>query len=167
MNLWNPKLPISELYFPSNQLLKQLRSDNIHTIGKLNRCSDEQLNALGYNGTCINRIRTALQKHQSFIAELTETLSSDGFTPKMLHEMQPFDLLSLPLSVQQLGYLLRWQHDVGGKYKAKDLFCVVGGRVYYCTKCPYRDERSNFCGFCVKKLLDDMREDKRREHRPH
>jgi len=36
-------------------------------------------------------------------------------------------------------------------YRATD------GRVFFCDACPYYDRRSNFCGFCMKKILDDMK----------
>ena len=29
-------------------------------------------------------------------------------------------------------------------------------RVYYCSDCPYRDRVTGFCGFCMRKVLDDM-----------
>ena len=30
------------------------------------------------------------------------------------------------------------------------------GRVYDCTDCPYRERGIDFCGFCLKKILDDL-----------
>jgi len=29
------------------------------------------------------------------------------------------------------------------------------GRVYYCAECPYRDTLTGFCGFCMRKILDE------------
>ena len=51
MNLWNPNLPIDELALPSGQLLRRLRSDEYRTVGRLDRCPVEQLEALGYAHT--------------------------------------------------------------------------------------------------------------------
>lgn len=31
---------------------------------------------------------------------------------------------------------------------------------YDCSKCNYRDRTINFCGFCTKKLLDEIKEAK-------
>ena len=31
---------------------------------------------------------------------------------------------------------------------------------YDCSKCNYRDRRINFCGFCTKKLLKEIKEAK-------
>ena len=31
------------------------------------------------------------------------------------------------------------------------------GRVYYCAECPYRNLITGFCGFCMRKILDDMK----------
>ena len=31
---------------------------------------------------------------------------------------------------------------------------------YDCSKCNYRDRTINFCGFCTKRLLDEMKEAK-------
>ena len=161
MNLWNPKLPIDELALPSDKLRRRLFGDNYRSVGRLESCPDEQLEALKYGALSINHIRTSLREHREFISDLTDILLAEGLTEKMLRVMQPFDLLNLPLTTAQVGYLLRWQKDMAKRYGDKELFCVTGGRVYYCTTCPYRDERSNFCGFCTKKLLDDMAEKKR------
>ena len=35
---------------------------------------------------------------------------------------------------------------------------VKDGRVYYCADCPYRNRETGFCGFCMKKILDDIKE---------
>jgi hypothetical protein len=98
---------------------------------------------------------------RSFVDDLTDILLTEDFTEKMLHEMQPFDLLRLPLTTAQAGYLPHWQRDVAGRYGERELFCVAGGRIYYCTGCPYRDARTNFCGWCTRKLLDELREGER------
>ena len=161
MNLWNPKLPIDELALPSDKLKRQLYADEYRTIGRLDRCPVEQLAALGYGALSLKHITAAMRQHREFISDLADILLAEGLTEKMLKAMQPFDVLNLPLTNAQVGYLLRWQKDMAGRYGDKELFCVAGGRVYYCTTCPYRDERSNFCGFCTKKLLDDMAEKKR------
>ena len=83
----------------------------------------------------------------------------------MIPNLQPFDLLNLPLTTAQLGYLLRWQHDVGGRYGEQEIYCAINGRVYYCTACPYRNELSNFCGVCYRKLLDDLAEQKKEDRK--
>ena len=31
------------------------------------------------------------------------------------------------------------------------------GRVYYCADCPYCNRETGFCGFCMLKILDDMK----------
>jgi len=161
MNLLNPKLPIGELSLPSEKLRRRLYGDEYRTIGRLDRCPVEQLEALGYGALSLKHIATALLQHREYVDEIADILKSEGITLKMLPNMQPFDLLNLPLTSAQVGYLLRWQRDVGGRYGEKDIYCDVGGRVYYCTTCKYRDERSNFCGFCTKKLLDDIAARKR------
>jgi hypothetical protein len=30
------------------------------------------------------------------------------------------------------------------------------GRVYHCADCPYRNKLTGFCGFCMRKILDEM-----------
>jgi len=161
MNLWNPKTPVAELACLSDKLKQRLHGGDYRSVERLDRCPSEQLRALGYNREAVKRIHEALRRHRSDLADLADILTAEGLTCKALLTMQPFDLLGLPITATQLGYLLRWQHDVGGRYGDKDIFCVAGGRIYYCTSCPYRDERSNFCGFCTKKLLDDIAEKKR------
>ena len=162
MNLWNPKLPIHELDLSSDKLKRRLYGDEYRTIGRLDSCPAEQLEALGYGALALKHIAAALWQHHEYVDGIADVLKSEGITLKMLPNMQPFDLLCLPLTAAQVGYLLRWQRDMGGRYGEKDIYCDAGGRVYYCTTCRYRDERSNFCGFCTKKLLDDMAEKKRR-----
>jgi len=34
---------------------------------------------------------------------------------------------------------------------------VIDGRVYDCAQCPYGNRETNFCGFCMRKILDDMK----------
>jgi len=167
MNLWNPKTPVMELQALSDKLKRRLRGDNYRAVEKLDQCPAEQLRALGYSDDAVGRIRGALRQHRQFCDDLAGILLAEGLTQKMLFEMQPFDLLRLPLTAAQVGYLLRWQLDIAGRYGEQELFCVTGGRVYYCTGCPYKDERTRFCGWCTRKLLDDMREGKRHEHSPH
>jgi len=161
MNLWNPNTPIEELDHLSDKLKQRLHGDDYRSVGRLDQCPAEQLRVLGYSTEAIKRIHEALRGHRKDLAYLADILRAEGLTYKALLNMQPFDLLNLPLTTAQLGYLLRWQRDMGGRYGDKDIFCVAGGRVYYCTECPYRDERSNFCGFCTKKLLDDIARQKR------
>jgi len=36
-------------------------------------------------------------------------------------------------------------------------------RVYYCATCPYRNRETGFCGFCMLKILDDMKNKKTRK----
>jgi len=167
MNLWNPHTPVAELPNLSDKLKRRLRGDALRTVERLDQCPAEQLRALGYSDEAVQRIRASLRNHRQFCTDLADILLAEGFTQKMLFEMQPFDLLRLPLTTAQVGYLLRWQMDVAGRYGEQELFCVTGGRVYYCTGCPYRDERARFCGWCTRKLLDDIKEGKRREHSPH
>jgi hypothetical protein len=161
MKLWNPRLPIDELALPSDKLKRRLFGDEFRTVGRLESCPDEQLEALKYGVLSIKHIRTALREHRECVDGIADILKAEGITLKMLPNMQPFDLLNLPMTAAQVGYLLRWQRDMGGRYSEKDIYCDVGGRVYYCTNCKYRDERSNFCGFCTKKLLDDIAEKRR------
>ncbi len=33
---------------------------------------------------------------------------------------------------------------------------ISDGRVYLCRDCPYRNRMSGFCGFCMKKVIDDV-----------
>jgi hypothetical protein len=32
------------------------------------------------------------------------------------------------------------------------------GRVYRCVNCPYRNRLTGFCGFCMKKILDELKD---------
>ena len=161
MNLWNPKTPVMELPFLSDSLKRRLYADEYRTAEKLDNCPLVHLLDLGYNSVTIGHIRKALRQQRQFAVDIADILLAEGITGKMMPSLQLFDLLNLPLTTAQLGYLLRWQRDVGGRYGEKEIYCVAGGRVYYCTECRYRDERSNFCGFCMKKLLDDIAEKKR------
>lgn len=34
---------------------------------------------------------------------------------------------------------------------------ISNGRVYHCADCPYRNRETNFCGFCMRKVVDDMK----------
>lgn len=34
------------------------------------------------------------------------------------------------------------------------------GRVYNCTNCPYRERDIDFCGFCLQKIMDELKEEK-------
>lgn len=36
----------------------------------------------------------------------------------------------------------------------------MSSKKYDCSKCNYRDRTINFCGFCTKRLLDEIKEDK-------
>jgi len=29
-------------------------------------------------------------------------------------------------------------------------------RVYHCADCPYRNRETGFCGFCMRKIIDDI-----------
>ncbi len=33
---------------------------------------------------------------------------------------------------------------------------ISDGRIYLCRDCPYRNRMSGFCGFCMKKVIDDV-----------
>ncbi len=33
---------------------------------------------------------------------------------------------------------------------------INDGRVYRCAECPYRNRETGFCGFCMRKVIDDM-----------
>ncbi len=35
--------------------------------------------------------------------------------------------------------------------------CAMENKEYDCTGCRYRDRFVDFCGFCTKKILDEMR----------
>lgn len=34
------------------------------------------------------------------------------------------------------------------------------GRVYHCADCPYRNRETGFCGFCMRKIIDEMNDKK-------
>jgi hypothetical protein len=34
------------------------------------------------------------------------------------------------------------------------------GRVYHCADCPYRNRDTGFCGFCMRKVIDEMNDKK-------
>jgi len=161
MNLWNPQTPVVELPHLTDKLKRRLYGDGYRAADKLDKCPKEQLRGLDYSASAINHIREALRQQRQFSEGISAILTAEGITLKKLLVLQPFDLLNLPLTTAQVGYLLRWQHDIGGRYGDKEIFCVANGRVYYCTECPYRDERSNYCGWCTRKLLDDLADKKR------
>lgn len=33
---------------------------------------------------------------------------------------------------------------------------ISDGRVYHCADCPYRNREAGFCGFCMRKVIDDI-----------
>ena len=165
MNLWNPQTPVMELPHLTDQLKRRLLADAYRTADKLDKCPKAQLRALGYSAGAIGHIREALRRQRQFADDIAAVLTAEGHTYKTLLSLQPFDLFSLPLSTAQLGYLLCWQHQIGGRYSDREIFCEVNGRVYYCTSCPYRNELSNFCSWCTRKVLDDMAEQKKKEAR--
>jgi hypothetical protein len=35
------------------------------------------------------------------------------------------------------------------------------GHIYRCADCPYRNRETGFCGFCMKKILDEMKDMKK------
>lgn len=41
---------------------------------------------------------------------------------------------------------------------------TMGAKRYDCTVCNYRDRTINFCGFCTKRMLDELKEAKKRRH---
>ena len=38
------------------------------------------------------------------------------------------------------------------------------GRIYNCTNCPYRERDIDFCGFCLRKILDKWKKEKGETH---
>jgi len=34
---------------------------------------------------------------------------------------------------------------------------INDGRIYYCAACPYRNRETGFCGFCMQKVIDDIK----------
>jgi len=155
---WNTKLPTAELTGLHDCIKRQLIADGYNTVGKLDNCPKERLLNLGYSENQVKQARAALKDHVRFVEDICAVLASEGLEAKQVKGFWPFDLLRLPLTCTQLGYILRWQQDFAGRYEEKEMFCVAGGRVYYCTECRYRDERVRFCGWCTHKLLDDMAE---------
>jgi hypothetical protein len=157
LTYWNPRLPTEELSGLHECIRRQLVADGYRSVGSLDHCPKEQLLSLGYSEKQVTQIRAALAGHRRFVEGIGAIFISEGLLPKQVKGSWPFDLLRLPFTCAQLGYVLRWQKDVIGRYGSTELFCVAGGRVYYCTDCRYRDERANFCGFCTRKLLDEQR----------
>lgn len=43
---------------------------------------------------------------------------------------------------------------------------IKPGRVYHCATCPYRNHESGFCGFCMRKILDEMKDKKSEKEEP-
>ena len=158
---WNTKMPTSELYGLHECIRRQLIADGYNSVGKLDNCPKERLLGLGYSENHVKQVRAALKEHVRFVEDICAIFASEGLGPKQVKDFWPFDLLRLPLTCAQLGYILRWQQDTARRYEEKDMFCVSGGRVYYCTECRYRDERVRFCGFCTRKLLDEQARKKR------
>lgn len=33
---------------------------------------------------------------------------------------------------------------------------ISDGRIYRCADCPYRNRETGFCGFCMRKVIDDV-----------
>ena len=159
---WNTKMPTAELYGLHECIRRQLIADGYNSVGKLDNCPKERLLGLGYSENHVKQVRAALKEHVRFVEDICAIFASEGLGPKQVKDFWPFDLLRLPLTNTQLGYILRWQQDTARRYEEKDMFCVAGGRVYYCTECRYRDERVRFCGFCTRKLLDEQAGKKRR-----
>lgn len=154
---WNIKFPTAELPGLHECIKRQLIADGYRSVWKLDNCPKERLLALGYSEKHVKQVRAALKEHVRFVEDICAILANEGLGPKQVKDFWPFDLLHLPLTCAQLGYILRWQQDVIGRYEEKEMFCVAGGRVYYCTECRYRDERVRFCGFCTRKLLDEKK----------
>jgi hypothetical protein len=42
------------------------------------------------------------------------------------------------------------------------IILTADGRVYHCAACPYRNRLTGFCGFCMRKILDEMKMARRR-----
>jgi hypothetical protein len=157
MTFWNPNLSTRDLPTLSDHLKHHLRADGFCTIESLEACTKEQLRGLGYDEKTIKQIRAALKKHRNFVEVIGAIFNTEGLEPRQVKDFWPFDLLNLPFTSAQLGYILRWQKDIARRYGEKERFCVVDGQVFYCTRCPYRDERSNFCGWCTRKILADRK----------
>jgi len=34
---------------------------------------------------------------------------------------------------------------------------ISDGRVYHCADCSYRNRETGFCGFCMRKVIDDIK----------
>lgn len=41
---------------------------------------------------------------------------------------------------------------------------TMGAKQYDCSFCNYRDRTINFCGFCTKRMLDELKEAKKRRN---
>lgn len=41
---------------------------------------------------------------------------------------------------------------------------TMGAKQYDCSVCNYRDRTINFCGFCTKRMLDELKEAKKRRN---
>ena len=41
---------------------------------------------------------------------------------------------------------------------------TMGDKRYDCSVCNYRDRKINFCGFCSKRMLDELKEAKKRRN---
>lgn len=39
------------------------------------------------------------------------------------------------------------------------------GRIYRCKDCPYRNRLTGFCGFCMRKILDEVKDREKRKER--
>lgn len=154
-------MPTAELFALRESVKRQLIADGYRDVERLDRCPKQKLLELGYSEWAIVQARKALSEHRRFVEAIEAIFASEGLQPKQVKDFWPFDLLRLPFTCAQLGYILRWQRDVAGRYGDKDLFCMAGGRIYYCTECPYRNEQSNFCGICYRKLRDEAARQKR------
>lgn len=41
---------------------------------------------------------------------------------------------------------------------------MMGAKQYDCSKCNYKYMQLNFCGFCTKRMLDELKEAKKRRN---
>lgn len=157
---WNPKLPVTELPGLQERVRRKLIADGLCTVDKLDHCPKERLLTLGYSEKMVAQIREAMAAHRRFVEGIAAAFHGAGLNIRQAWNLWAFDLLSLSFSCAELGYILRWQQDVAGRYGEAERFCVAGGRMYYCTECPYRDERSNLCGVCLRHVME-------KEGKPH
>ena len=167
-NHWmlNTRMEITQLTSMRPSLREFLFLAGIRTLGELMKLSDEELSMYkGIRQKRLELIKAGIYQEVLAAKALTALLENQGYTtPQGVIEMTNEQILNCyDINHEQIGRILSFQRDMGGKhYDENDIFYVAGDKVYCCTNCRYRSPDANFCGWCTMKILDEMKEKKRK-----